>query len=124
MHRYEQSTGRWTHPEHGTFGVFFSGYDDGDGVAEPGEGKNDPSMQAVKSVGPLPRGIYRIGTPFHHQTCGPFSMRLTPEPGTDTLGRSGFLIHGGKKSLGCILAPRVARLAIWGSGDLLVEVVP
>lgn len=123
MHQFSQSTGRWIHPVHGFFGTFFSGFDDGDGIAEPGEGKNDPTKQGLKSIGPIPRGIWRIGTPEDRATTGPFSMALTPEPGTDTKGRSAFYIHGGKKSLGCIIAPRIQRLAIWGSGDRLVEVV-
>jgi hypothetical protein len=56
-------------------------------------------------------------------------MALTPEPGTDTLGRDGFLIHGdsvenpGTASHGCIILPRAVRDQISASGDKQIQVV-
>lgn len=129
MFRYSQSTGRLTHQEIGLLAVGYAGWDDGDGIAEPGEGKNDPAAQTVRNIGPVPAGRYTIGEPFSTPTR-PFAMRLIPKPGTETFGRSGFLIHGdsarapGTASHGCIVVPRVIRWAIWGSGDRELEVVP
>ena len=59
-----------------------------------GPGKNNPDMENVPDVGPIPRGVYDIGPMHDTTTHGPHVMALTPEPGTDTLGRDGFLIHG------------------------------
>lgn len=107
----------------------YSGKDDGDGVPEPGEGKNDPSAQTIRSIGPIPVGRYAIGQPFTHKTAGVFVMRLHPVAGTNTFGRSGFLIHGdsiknpGTASQGCIVLPRWVRRTIWESRDLELEVV-
>lgn len=93
-----------------------------------GAGKNNPDMESVANVGPIPRGRYQIGSPFDSETHGPVVMRLTPCDGTETFGRDGFLIHGdsvsrpGGASHGCIILPRPERLAIAGSGDTDLEV--
>ncbi len=92
----------------------------GIGRAWNGLGKNNPSMQSVRGVGPLPCGWYTIREPFNHPTCGPFVPRLTPDPGTEMFGWDGFLIHGaaldpakqGQESKGCIVAARVIRKRI------------
>lgn len=92
-------------------------------------GKNNPAMQDVPDVGPIPEGLWKIGSAFDSQIHGPVCMRLTPAHGTDTFGRSGFLIHGdsfehpGEASEGCIVLGRMLRLAIVGSGDDLLQVV-
>jgi Protein of unknown function (DUF2778) len=107
----------------------YAGWDDGDGIPEPGEGKNDPAMQAVRNVGPLPVGHYRITPPFTHPTAGPFTMRLVPLHGTETFGRDGFLIHGdsrsqpGAASHGCIILSRADRELVWATGERTLEVV-
>jgi hypothetical protein len=108
----------------------YSGLDDGDGILEPGEGRNDPAAQRERGVGPLPRGRWRIvGPPFATKSHGPYVLRLIPREGTETFGRSGFLIHGdsvkrpGTASLGCIIVPRAVRERIWKSGDCDLEVV-
>lgn len=107
----------------------YSGWDDGDGVPEPGEGKGDPSAQEQRSVGPIPRGRYHIGPMFFHQSKGRYVMRLTPLPGTNTFGRSHFLIHGdsvrrpGAGSEGCIVLARALRILVGESRDHLLEVV-
>jgi len=59
-------------------------------------------------------------------------MRLTPESGTETFGRSGFLIHGdlagevGKDlaSDGCIILARDLREEISDSNDWELTVTP
>lgn len=106
----------------------YAGADDGDGMVEPGEGKNDPSTQATRNVGPLPVGFYRIGPPIHHPTAGPFTLRLEPDPSNEMFGRSGFLIHGdsavpGAASKGCIVVSREVRGLIAASGDYNLNVV-
>ena len=94
-----------------------------------GPGKNNPDMENVPDVGPIPRGVYDIGPMHDTTTHGPHVMALTPEPGTDTLGRDGFLIHGdsvqnpGTASHGCIILPRNVRDQISASGDGQIQVV-
>lgn len=127
-HKYERKTGKWTGPDGALLGIGFSGYDDGDGVLEPGEGLNDPSMEQAKGVGPLPAGRYWIGKPFTHPTIGAFVMRLDPMPGTKMFNRSGFLIHGGSRrvagtSHGCIVLDRPIREALNAYPDRVLEVV-
>jgi hypothetical protein len=94
-------------------------------------GKNNPDMQAVPDVGPIPQGDWIIsGPPVNTAEHGPFVLTLTPADGTDTFGRSGFLIHGdkigapGTASKGCIILARPTREQIWNSGDTDLEVVP
>lgn len=126
-HRYTQRTGEWHGPARDLMGVGYAGWDDGDGVVEPGEGKNDPSKQTERGIGPVPVGDYVIGRPFNHPTIGEFVMRLEPMDGTETFGRSGFLIHGGNpkggSSQGCIVLPRLVRERIWQTGDRHLRVV-
>lgn len=63
--------------------------------------------------GPIPRGRWKLGQPYHSAKTGPLSIPLSPLPGTETYGRSAFLIHGDNKegdaSEGCIVAPRSVR---------------
>lgn len=99
------------------------------GYAGNGDGLNNPDMQYVVKVGPLPQGKYTIGPSFRHDKKGPFCMRLTPDPKNVMHGRAGFLIHGDNKAMnktaseGCIILPYVVRVRITLSGDneLLVE---
>lgn len=119
MWRYEQSTGYLWH----RVAVGYSGHD---------EGKNQPDLDSVRGIGPIPRGRWSIGPPQEGTGHGPYVMRLTPDPDTVTHGRSGFLIHGdmldpakrGEASEGCIILDPVARHAVWESGDHELEVVP
>ncbi len=94
------------------------------GYSGHGMFKDDPEHEDVKDAGPIPGGLWTVAamidkTPDH----GPYVLRLVPAPGTETFGRSGFLIHGdsitspGEASLGCIILPRPAREKIWTSGD-------
>jgi hypothetical protein len=105
------------------------------GYSGKGRGRNNPALQGVRGIGPLPRGRYRIGTPRTSQRTGPFVMDLFPMDATpadtrhDETGRSAFQIHGdsvrnpGTASSGCIILPRAVREAIWRSGDHVIEVV-
>lgn len=108
-----------------------SGYAGGNLGKNP-QGKNNPLMQAIHSVGPIPQGRYLIqGPPFVHPSAGPFCLRLLPCAGTDTFGRSGFMVHGdtpppGNASEGCIVLPRPVREALWArvqAGDQMLTVV-
>ena len=92
-------------------------------------GKNNPAMQNVEKVGPIPRGGYMIEAPFNSPEHGPFAMHLVPDPTNIVYGRDGFLMHGdslehpGAASEGCIIMPRPARETVWSSGDHRLLVV-
>jgi hypothetical protein len=124
MHAYSQSSGNWF--EDGA--LLGSGYAGGNCGKTP-QGKNNPLMQAVHSVGPIPQGTYDIqGPPFTHPTAGPFCLRLEPQQGTVTFGRAGFMVHGdtnppGNASEGCVVLPRAVRECIWNAGCLVLIVV-
>ena len=122
---YEQKTGNFFKQDSKGNSIFiergYSGFE---------EGKNNPTMETVHNVGPIPRGNWIIHsiiqrTPLH----GPLVLPLEPAPGTETFGRSGFLIHGdsivepGKASQGCIILSRDTRIHIGSSGDSTLEVI-
>ena len=110
---YEQATGRMFAREGGLNDLLATGYSG----AETDGGKNDPGKQCEHDIGPIPRGLYSIGDPFTGPS--PFSLRLTPDPGNDMCGRTGFLIHGdsiaapGTASQGCIILGRPERERIY-----------
>ena len=94
------------------------------------EGKNNPAMQGVPNLGPIPQGDWTIiGPPVNTPDHGPYVLHLQPTADTHTFGRSGFLMHGdsiespGCASHGCIIMPRVVREQVWSSGDTDLEVV-
>jgi len=100
----------------------YSGFDNG---------KNNPAMQAIPDFGPIPQGEWTItGPPMNTPDHGPYVLRLLPANGTDTFGRTGFLMHGdsiespGCASHGCIIMARNTREEVWQSGDTSLEVVP
>jgi hypothetical protein len=101
----------------------------GKGYAGNGLGKDNPEDQGLQGIGPVPQGVWNIGQPHLGVHTGPYTMDLTPQPGTDTLGRSAFRIHGdsitdpGNASHGCIILPRAVREAIWNGGDHVLQVV-
>src|SRR5689334_19638185 len=118
---YEQRTGRLYRegdPEN-----YFLGY------AGAGVGKNNPSLQHVEDVGPLPRGDYDIMPPQDTVTHGPFVLRLVPHDGNEMHGRDGFMMHGDSKvhpgtaSEGCIIQSKSARDAVWRSENHQLRVI-
>jgi hypothetical protein len=95
------------------------------------EGKNNPALQNVPNVGPIPCGRWTItGPPLDTHDHGPYVLHLQPEAETQTHARTGFLIQGDSKanpgtaSHGCIILPRAIREQVWESGDRDLEVVP
>lgn len=114
---YTQHDGELTHA-----GAFV-----GTGYSGHGEGRNNPAMEGVQKVGPIPAGFYRIGPAYAHPHLGPCVMNLDALPGTETHGRSLFRIHGDNTnhdaSEGCvILGPAIRHqiAAECGGGTLQV----
>lgn len=103
---------------------------EGRGYSGFGKGKDNPSWDHVHAIGPIPRGDWAISKPEHHHGLAAPVLRLTPIHGTDTFGRSGFLIHGdkiiapGAASHGCIILARGIREAIAASGDRVLKIIP
>ena len=120
MWTYKQSTGEI---------LDASGVVVGRGWAGQREGKNNPSLQHVHNVGPLPKGIYSIGKPYDSPHTGLYTMALTPDPSNEMFGRSEFRIHGAAytnpelSSDGCIIQIHPVRQAIWESNDHDIQVV-
>jgi hypothetical protein len=118
--KYNQRTGELTTD---------SGCIIGKGYAGCEQGKNNPDMQNVKMIGPLPRGFYTIGKPYDSPHTGPFTLPLIPEMGNEMFGRSEFRIHGdninapGTASNGCIIFARAIRNQINNCVDKRLEVI-
>lgn len=112
MWTYSQSSGVMTN---GT--LSFTGY------SGNGTDLNNPASEAKRDHGPIPRGLWRIGTweVFHNQ-LGLRVAPLTPV-GHNADGRSGFFIHGDNSLMnhtasdGCIIMIRAARDKIADSKD-------
>lgn len=100
------------------------------GYAGRDRGLNNPSMQGIAGIGPIPQGLWNIvGKPYDSPNTGKYTLRLEPAPGTNTLGRSAFRIHGDNARLnntaskGCIILPRKIREMIYMSKDTILKVV-
>lgn len=111
---YVQSTGTLYRPNGSHLADCYSGN---------GAGLNNPDMQTVKNVGPIPVGLYALGKVDTEK--GPNTIHLNPDPFNDMHGRAGFLVHGDNKaanhtaSEGCIIAPPSARSEMVASGGAL-----
>lgn len=111
--KYSQSTGELVNPTGSGVGIGYSGR---------GAGLNSPAHQSVADVGPIPQGEWVIGSFFDDPGGkGPIVAHLVPASGTETFGRSGFMIHGDNAELdhtaseGCIILPRVVREMVMAS---------
>lgn len=100
----------------------------GTGYSGFGPGLDNPDMESVPSVGPIPRGGWKIERwDDHHGEKGPQVAALSPV-GHNAHGRSAFLIHGPHaddhqdSSNGCIIAGRTIRNALRASGETTLEV--
>jgi len=118
---YSQSSGIMLHD-----GIYFA-----TGYSGIHEGLNNPNMQHVHSVGPIPRGLWVMGPDYHHPKLGACTMNLLPKPGTEVFGRTDFRIHAdlrlfaGKHiaSHGCIIHVKTERMRIAASHDRDLEVI-
>jgi hypothetical protein len=120
---YQQSTGRLSR-NGALVGACYSGH---------GEGLNNPAMQDVRGVGPIPQGSYTVGppkTPIDH--LGPLAMPLSPHPDNEMFGRSAIFMHGDNPAMdhtasdGCVVAGPVIRNAVNQArleGDDLLQVI-
>lgn len=120
MWKYEQHTGKLFDP---TGKYVALGYAGGDQGRHP-EGINNTDMERVRSIGPLPRGLYTFQTPVEHSHLGPFAIPLLPDVANVMHNRGGFFIHGDlakgpphSASEGCIILSRATRNAMWASPD-------
>ena len=117
---YEQSTGDFaiivdadapTYPDEGRVLYQCRGY------AGRDNGRNNPALDHVRNVGPIPAGTYRVFSVKHWRFRDPV-FALEPHITTIMHGRSGFLIHGdsaknpGNASHGCIILERNHRDAV------------
>lgn len=110
---YKQSSGELWHGDPEPVATGYSG---------AGEGRNNPALQAIHDVGPIPQGCWFIqGPPFDSSTHGPYVLRLIPDDPAATFGRTGFLLHGDNQthtaSAGCVIFARNVRERVWNSGD-------
>ena len=85
---------------------------------------NDATAVGIRNVGPIPPGLWQAVEMIPETRAhGPFAIRLEPYAETDTLGRSGFMMHGdssshpGYASDGCIIMARLVREEFWASQD-------
>lgn len=116
MYCYDQTSGLLSKDGVG-ISIGYSGF---------GVGKNNGLYQAIPNVGPIPRGLWDIGTPYNSDTHGPVCLPLTPRH--DACGRTSFIIHGngthnpGEASRGCICIDRTARelIAVGEDHQLMV----
>jgi hypothetical protein len=85
-----------------------------------GEGRNNPVLETVHDLGPIPKGLYAIGPVYDDPHLGPCVMHLTPI-GHDAHDRTLFRIHGDNAthdaSHGCIILPKQLREEIAASTD-------
>lgn len=123
MWTYSQSTGEMIRPDGALAAVGYAGGNEGKNPL----GKNNPDMQCVPDIGPLPRGFYTMQEPVEHR-LGKFAIPLLPDKSNDMCSRGGFYIHGdkisdpGNGSEGCIVMPNMARHEMWDSDDHTLEV--
>lgn len=79
------------------------------GYSGHGSGRNNPGMQSVHNVGPIPRGTYSIGPVRDEEELGPCVMPLTLITG-EAFGRDGFWIRGNNQQI--IARSRDRRLRV------------
>src|SRR5271169_2932681 len=125
MRTFQQSTGQILRPD---WTLLTVGYAGGDCGMAP-SGKNNPAMQNLHNIGPLPQGKYVMVAVEDHPKLGPFTIVLVPDPANVMYGRSLFRIHGdsikspGNASDGCIVCARFAREELWASSDHDLQVI-
>jgi hypothetical protein len=101
------------------------------GYSGHGDGINNPAMQFVPRIGPIPVGQYRIIAPVDTMRHGPYFLPLLPDAANIMHDREDFGIHGDERlhpnqhlaSEGCLIFPHNVREQIWSSPDHELEVV-
>lgn len=121
MWTYFQSSGKMLSDNGTVIGIGYAGH---------GVGRNNPGMQGIHAIGPLPRGKYTIGVHEpRHGALGLDVAYLKPDPSNEMFGRSGFFLHGRKSatdldaSEGCIVLDRTARMRVLDSPDRQLQVL-
>ena len=110
MWTYSQSTGELK--QNGK--LMGTGYS-GRNVPGGPQGRNNPELEAMPNIGPVPRGRYTIPNPVKVAHNSPPVFPLAPK-GHNAHGRTGFQIHGNNvkndASRGCIILDFPVRTAI------------
>lgn len=125
MWTFESRTGKLFDP---SGKLVWTGYAGGNKGKNP-EGVNNPDMQDVPNVGPLPEGVYTFGKLFLESHLGPYAIELVPDPANDMHGRGDFFCHGdhigapGTASEGCIIMPRPIRERMFKGVERQIRVV-
>lgn len=107
MLTYKQKTGELFANDQHLIGTGYSGH---------GAGLNNPEAERQVNFGPIPHGLYIVGSTHIHPGKGVDVMTLAPH-GHDAYGRTGFLIHGTHvndqhdSSHGCIVIDHPHRIA-------------
>lgn len=120
----------------------FNGAVIGKGYSGHGAGLNNPAMEMVHDIGPIPRGWYVAeliadgdGNPVNYKHKAAPVFRLIPQPETNMYGRAGLLMHGhesgeviGKpetenSSLGCVVQEHATRIQVMIATDKRVQVI-
>ena len=116
---YSQSSGQLWNPSGACIATGYSGF---------GAGKNNPALEGVRSIGPIPRGYWVMTGVYDSKRAGPLAIKLEPS-GHNALDRDYFRVHGdsaarpGSASKGCIVLWRVIRQAIIDSNDKMLRVI-
>ena len=130
---YSQSTGQLSYVnEQGPIGPMATPV--AVGYSGNGSGLNNPYLQNVKNVGPIPVGDYTIGEQQNIITSTGVTlnaaMLLTQDESNNMFDRDDFVIHGDNScgcqsaSKGCIVLPLNIRNMIANSGDTKLKVIP
>jgi hypothetical protein len=115
---YEQESGK----------LFCRGEHVASGYSGFAEGRNNPAMEHVRFIGPIPRGTYRIGYEEQTGAYGPVALPLTPCEGTMAHGRRMFMIRSDSRHLPgtaphCpLVLPQDIRMVLAASIDRILEV--
>lgn len=108
--RYRISTGIFVLEDDGGNKCFI-----GQGYSGAVGHQNKPQSQGLVAKGPIPRGLWQLGSAFKHARLGEVAIPIWPKSQETALGRSGFYIHGdnqradGTASSGCIILNRKSR---------------
>lgn len=116
----------WTYSQ--STGILSNGEPVGKGYSGHGEGLNNPKLEMVHDLGPIPKGTWEIGMFFNDLHLGPCVAALRPIS-QETFGRGGFFIHGDNKSVnhtgsdGCIILSKTLRETIRDSKETFIAVI-